>query len=127
MENKNEKNKELLKKYNDKKFDFFRLTTNYQYIFEVTKCCGYGEWVTVHKDTPLSRLYENIHRQLGNLKPLNLYALSESGEKIEILCDWDCSVRKLITEKSAFFRPIYPLPASAIYRIYYDEECSCKK
>ena len=127
MQKEEKKEEDLFQKYSDKKNDYFRLTTNYQYIFEITKCCGYGEWVAVHKDAPLSRLYENIHRQLGNLKPLNLYTFNENGEKMYILCDWDCSVRKLITDKSSFFRPIYPLPARAIYRIYYDEECSCQK
>lgn len=115
----------ILNKYIEKRDDFFRLTTNYQYIFEVTKCCGYGEWVTVHKDAPLSRLYENIQRQISGLKTLNLYAVDENGARLDIHCDWDCTVRKLITPNSSFFRPIYPLPASAIYRIYYDQECNC--
>ena len=117
----------LLNKYIEKKDDFFRLTTNSQYIFELTKCCGYGEWITVHKDAPLSRLYENINRQFGSLKALSLYAVDVNGAKLEIPCDWDCSVRKLITAHSAFFRPIYPLPAYTIYRIYYDQECCCTK
>ena len=120
-----EANDVSMKKYNKKRDDFFRLTTNYQYIFEVTKCCGYGEWVTVHKDAPLSRLYENIQRQISGLKTLNLYAIDENGGRFEIPCDWDCCVRKLITSNSSVFRPIYPLPATAIYRIYYLQECNC--
>jgi len=115
----------LLDKYIEKREDFFRLTTNYQYIFEVTKCCGYGEWVTVHKDAPLSRLYENIQSQFWCLKPESLYVVDETDTKMAIPCHEECSFRKLITENSGFFRPIYPLPATAIYRVYYDQECSC--
>lgn len=121
-----ENNEVLIKKYSKNKSDFFDLTTNYQYIFEVTKCCGYGEWTTVYKDAPLSRLYENIYLQFGGLKPDKLFVVSESGERLDILCDGECSVRKLISDNSLFFRPIYPLPYCAVYRVYCDG-CDCSK
>jgi len=117
----------LMKKYNKKKGEFFGLTANYQYIFELTKCCGYGEWVAVYKDAPLSRLYDNIYLQFGGLKPDKLYALNESGERLDILCDEEYTVRKLISDNSLFFRAIYPLPSSAVYCIYVDEPCNCSK
>ena len=122
-----EDNEVLMKKYNKKKGEFFGLTANYQYIFELTKCCGYGEWVAVYKDAPLSQLYDNIYLQFGGLKPDKLYAPNESCERLDILRDEECSVRKLISGNSLFFRPIYPLPSSAVYRIYIDEQCCCSK
>ena len=117
----------LIKKYNKKKSEFFGLTANYQYIFELTKCCGYGEWVAVYKDAPLSRLYENIYLQFGDLKPEKLYAVNEIGERLDIFCDEGSSIRKLISDNSLFFRPIYPLPSCAVYRIYMNKLCDCSK
>uniref|UniRef100_A0A6C0HCQ0 Uncharacterized protein n=1 Tax=viral metagenome TaxID=1070528 RepID=A0A6C0HCQ0_9ZZZZ len=117
---------ELLTQYYERRDDFFRLTSNSHYIFEVTKCCGYSEWVSVYKDAPLSRIYENINWQFSGLKPENLYVSNESGEKMDILCDDSRSIRKLVSENSVFFRPIYPMPCSVVYRIYWDKGCCCK-
>ena len=117
----------LLNKYNEKRDDYFRLLTYSTYVFEITKCCGYSEWVAVYKDAPLSRLCENISWQFGGLKADKLYVMSENGEKLDILCDEECSVRKLVSDNSLFFRAIYPLPSSVIYRIYWKAGCSCNE
>jgi hypothetical protein len=113
----------LLSRYYEKNADFVRLTTSYQYIFEVTKCCGYGEWVSVFKDRSLSHLYENIKSQFGGLKPRELCVLNESGDRLLVPEDETITIKSFVLQNPAFFRPIYPVPAFVIYRIYYDEGC----
>lgn len=109
-----------IEEYYRRKDDFIRLTSNYRYIFEVTKCCGYGEWVTVAKDESLHELYTNIKQQFCG-SDITLYAISETGEKMLIEDTQDISVRKIVVENYNFFKPIYPVPASVIYRIYFDD------
>jgi len=109
--------------YYEKSRDFVRLTTSYQYIFEVTKCCGYGEWVSVFKDRSLSHLYENIKSQFYNIKPSDLCVLNEKGNRLIVPNDSTIAIRDFIRQNQDFFRPIYPVPAYIIYRIYYDDGC----
>jgi len=118
---------EVIPIYNEKKDDYLRLITSYQYIFEVTKCCGYGEWVSVYKDLPLNQLYENIKNQFGGFyKPNNLCVLDNNLNKLHIPQDETMTLRTFILNNPSFFRPIYPLPAYVIYRIFIDDGC-CHK
>ena len=118
MDNQNQ----LINAYHLKKEEYLRLATQYQYIFELTKCCGYSEWISVYKDQPLSQLYENIRFQFNGLVPKKLYAIrNDTGERLEIANENQTSFRNLIVNNSNFFRPIYPLPHHIIYKIYYDD------
>jgi len=122
MENENE----LMKIYYEKKNDFLRLNSEYKYIFEVTKCCGYGEWVTVYKDQSTSHLYDNVQYQFPSSRSSDLYIVNNNGEKLIIPCDGLTSIRTFILNNNSFFIPIYPIPSSVIYKIYYDG-CCCVK
>jgi len=116
-----------LEQYYSRRDDFLRLLTqNSQFIFEVTKCCGYGEWVSVFKDQPIVQLYNNIENQFAGLRPKELCAIDISGNKLLVPETSNLTLRLLIKNNPSFFKPIYPLPAYVIYRIYIDEGC-CHK
>jgi len=115
-------NNDCKKKYDEKLTSFWRSTASYQYIFEVTKCCGYGEWITVSKDESLSRLYDNVTYKMDGLKPKGLYAYSlDNGDCLVIPDDKDVTCRTFLQKNVEHFRPIYPLPSMVVYKIYYDD------
>jgi hypothetical protein len=117
---------DLLTIYDIKKNQNFDSITNYQYIFEITKCCGYSEWITVYKDQMLSQLYENIKIQFYQLNPINIYAIKENGDKLSIPNDSHITFRNLVVNNYDFFKPLYPFPAKIIYKIYFEDGC-CHK
>jgi hypothetical protein len=116
---------EKMAQYYEKRDSYIRISigSNTQYIFEVTKCCGYSEWVTVYKHMPLSQLYDNIKNQFGGIKPKQLCILDQSGNKIVLPESTEIGVRDFILNNANHFRPIYPMPASVVYRVYYDDGC----
>ena len=79
----------------------------YQYIFELVKCCGYKEWITIYKRKTLKDLYDNLYSQLKLTefsKPVHLYIIKNGGE----------------------IKPVYPLPCKVKYSLYIDDGC-CHK
>ena len=115
---------ELLKEYEKKKDDFLRLTTNYQFVFEITKCCGYGEWVSVFKNNPLDSIYDNVGKQFTSSYVYKLFVLNNNGDKLVIPRDGTETINNFILKNRSFFTPIYPLPTHVIYRLFLEEtEC----
>jgi len=105
---------------NEKKFT--RTIIEHQYIFEVTKCCGYGEWVSIFKHQSLSNLYSNIGFQYNNI-PSNLYAIClNTNQKLLIPNVDNITVKEYILNNPTFFKPIYPIPLRIVYKIYYTED-----
>lgn len=116
---------EKMSQYYEKRDSYIRISigSNTQYIFEVTKCCGYSEWVTVYKYMSLSQLYDNIKNQFGGIKPKQLCILDQNDNKIVLPESTEIGVRDFILNNANHFRPIYPMPASVVYRVYYDDGC----
>ena len=48
-----------------KKNDFLRIFYEYHYIFEIQKCCGYSEWISVYKKDTIKQLYNNLNIQFA--------------------------------------------------------------
>ena len=66
-------NTESQDEYNTK-YDFFsKRIPDSMYIFEVTKLCGYGEFVIVYKNTSLSELFKTVSHCFGNPTVNNLF------------------------------------------------------
>jgi len=106
--------------YNEHKNKFINSTVNFQFIFQVTKCCEYSEWVSVYKKQTTSDLYKNIGFQFAGLSPLTLYGKNKDDKKI-ILPNDDTIISDFLLQYPTFFIPIYPIPYQVIYRIYYDD------
>jgi len=100
------------------------------YIFEVSKCCGYSEIVPAFKNSTCADLYRNIECQF-DIKPENkikVYATTRdaSGNIILIkslnIQNDTTPIRNIILENQIFFKPIYPVPTSVVYKLTYEYE-----
>ena len=96
---------------------------NYNYIFEVTKCCGYSTFVLVNKKGSLLDIYKaiSIHFECPNI--LSLYVINEmTRERITIPITDNVRISEYIPKQNrSFFMPIYPIPKPVVIRIYLDD------
>lgn len=101
-------------------------TTNYKFIFEVTKLCGYGEFMTVFKSQTLLELYSTISYQFGNREIKSLFFLNDiTNEKIMVPISSTIRVNEFISSYNSgsnlVIKPIYPMPCKIVYRLYFDD------
>ena len=95
-----------------------------QYVFEVTKSCGYSEWVTVYKQEPIERLYKNIMQQFVPVSQCKIYAYNSStDEKLFLKVDdadntKNDTVCDFLHKNRDFFKPIYPVPSKVVYKLF---------
>ena len=93
------------------------------FIFEITKCCGYSEIVCVNKNETLADLHKNINYQFG--KKYEIYVINKTNQKITLPDSNEILIRNFIFENRDFFIPIYPLPDDVVYKVHFHEECKC--
>ena len=108
--------------FHEKKERYLNLMYEYQYIFEIKKCCEYTEWITVYKNMTINDLYNNLYTQFHspNNNKLFLYIMNENGEK-KLLKRSNEVLREYIRTNPNFFKPIYPLPDWIVYPLYLDD------
>ena len=113
--------------FHEKKERYMNVMYEYQYIFEIKKCCEYTEWITVYKTMTINDLYKNLYTQFHspNNNKLFLYIMNENGEK-KLLQRSDQLIREYIRTNQNYFKPIYPLPEWIVYPLYLDDG-SCHK
>ena len=115
--------------YQEKLNEFLRRIPDCMYVFEITKTCGYGEFVMLYKNASLMDLYKSASICYGTLHEIDkLYFINEkTQEKVLIPNANNLSIKQLIasTQMPATMRPIYAIPAPAVYRIYYDDGHYC--
>jgi len=114
--------------YNTKLTTYFNSITNMKFLFEITKCCGYSEFVSVYKNnTFLSDLYKTVYLQFQMNTLNNLWIINNlSGERLLIPNDGNISLKDFILNNNTYFIPVYQLPAKVVYKIYFDEgTCHC--
>jgi hypothetical protein len=104
--------------YEELEKKFQRAFSERNYLFEISKCCGYSELVNCTKGDTLKKLYENVSA-VFEIKNINLYVLVE-GRRLWIP-NTDIEVNKYIKELWPFLKPEYPLPAKIVYKIYMDD------
>ena len=114
--------------YQDKREEFLQNTFNLNFVFEVTKCCGYSTFITVYKNQTIIDLYSNIVHHFGNIQIIDLFFITPEGKRIKInisnqkLSDF---VSSHVTCNPIRLVPIYDLPKPVIYKIYLDDgHCS---
>ena len=101
-----------------------------QYIFQMTKCCGYGEWVTIFKKQTLDDLYNQVSFALGGQMPTKLFVVNTRVDnnlpiKIELPRSDTC-IQDFIRHHSDFFTPIYKVPHKVVYKLHYElDGCHC--
>lgn len=100
---------------------------NNSYMFEVSKCCGYSEIVPAFKNATCEDLYRNIMCQfeIKQENKIRVFARDASNNTMVIQND-KTPIRNIILENAIFFKPIYPIPTSVVYKIAYEiEEINC--
>ena len=99
---------------------------NYHFIFEVTKLCGYGEFMTVFKNQSLLDLYSTISYQFDNRDIKELFFVNDlTGQKIMVPISSNIRIKDFISGfnigGNLAIKPIYPLPNKIVYRLYFDD------
>lgn len=108
--------------YNTKLQEMVLRIPNSNYILEITKCCSYSEFLTINKDKSLAHLYKAVSVQFHQkVNSLYVYNINNPNDKLIIPFDAWTTMRQFISSNSAYFRPMYPLPAQVVYNICYDD------
>jgi len=109
--------------YEDQIENLTKSLLNYNYIFEVTKCCGYSTFVLVSKKGTLLDMYKSIslHFECPDIK--SLFVMNENTkEKMKIPVTDTIKIFEYIpTQNRSFFMPVYPIPQPVVFRIYLDD------
>ena len=107
-------------KYDENLSRYINNIENCQYIFEVTKCCNYCEWVSVFKCETTKELYKNVCNSFGGYFPHVLYVRHHLNDNEELQIPHDDTILKdFILNNFYFFRPIYPIQYKIIYKLYF--------
>lgn len=112
--------------YNDKFQDYCNKIQNDKFIFEITKLCGYGEFLVIYKRQTLLDLYKMVSMQFECKDIKELYFINNStNEKIRIPITNQITIWEFIFSKNngtnQVINPIYPIPCKIVYRIYFDD------
>jgi len=107
--------------YNDKINNFINTIHQNKYLFEVSKCCGWGYFQTFYKSYTLEDLYRNILLETGLENITCLYVLNNNNEQIAVPRDANIKLCDYMNINNSLFIPIYPLPFKVVYRIYIDD------
>ena len=101
------------------------------YVFEITKKCGYSEFVLVYKDSPVSDLFTIASNQFSTNVNCLYFMNTETKQHYHILNTNRVSMRELITsfqqntEMQNFIEPIYKnVERWVVYRLFYDDGLS---
>lgn len=118
--------------------EFMRRIPDNIYIFEVTKLCGYGEFVMVYKNASIYDLFNTISNKFGHVNDEQLFFMNEeTRERHLIQKSVFFTVKDLILKfqntpsLKNVIKPLYEMPAQVVYRIYYDDghtlpSCGCR-
>jgi hypothetical protein len=113
-----------MEEYENKMKEYMQSIVNNQFIFELTKCCGYSEFLPIFPKCKLNDLYINVTHKLEIQQEIKLFVINSStNEKLEIPNDSNVFIKDFIKLFKHYFTPIYPVPAKIVYKIYYDSGC----
>ena len=111
--------------YNSKLNTYITSMTQRQYLFEITKCCEYSEFVPTYKTATLADLYKTVLNQFCHTgeTPVELYTRQNNiVDRLVIPNDPAILLRDFINVHQLFFVPIYPLPnTTVVYRVYFND------
>ena len=112
--------------YTNKMLEYTSSIPNNKYIFEITKLCGYSEFILINKDESVLDLYKAISHQFACRDIKSLF-LANGVNRYSIPLTNITSLRKFITDAQKdgmlrqFIIPVYQLPAPVVYRVYFDD------
>ena len=109
---------------------------NTSYIIQVSKFCGYSEFLFIFKNSTLLDLYKNVSNQFSCYDIKGLYIRNEKTMAVErIPLTEKITIRYYIVqinnskdEIKDMMRPVYPLPNKVVFKIYLDDgHCTCNE
>ena len=103
--------------FNSKLDVLVRNIPNYSFLFEVTKLCGYSEFMAVPKHGTLMDMYKYVSLQFG-CNVLKLF-VTVDNMNIDIPLNENILVKDFILQKR--LSPIYKVPLTVVYRLYLDD------
>jgi len=112
--------------YNSKFEQLCNGIPNNKYMFEITKLCGYGQFITIFKRQTLLDLYKiiSLHYECKDIKQL-FFINTRTNEKINIPITDEITIRDFLfsytSTTTQMIKPIYPLSCKVVYRIYLDD------
>ena len=107
-------------KYNTNLNTMVGLIDNTKYLFEMTKCCGYGFILPIYKMNTLEEFHHTLSLELSHLTVSSIYLQNVNRERLEIPRN-EMTVRDFINDNRAWFTPIYTLPAKVVYKVFFDD------
>ena len=112
---------DLIDEYNNKFEQLCNGIPNNKYIFEITKLCGYGEFITIYKKQTLLDLYNTISLQFDREIVEIFFLNNVTNEKIKIPITNNIKIQDFIFKHNLTIKPVYPMPCKIVYKIYYDD------
>lgn len=101
---------------------------NNKIFLEVEKSCGYGEFVCVFKKDTLFDVSKMISKTF-DYEVKRLYMKDQNGNVLDFPLTSEENLRDFIAKNTPFFKPVYPIPAIVVYKIYYEDclkhDCGC--
>jgi hypothetical protein len=99
--------------------------SNSRFIIDVSKFCGYSEFITIYKDQSLLDLYKlvSLHFECIDIKGLYITNNSQTSNRIP-LTEKE-TIREFISKNQEIVKPIYPVPYPVVYKIYFDDGHVC--
>ena len=103
-----------------------------RYIIQLTKCCGYAEFIILYKEMSLQDIYKTVRFHYGisiedgqNKRgsiptTIQLYVV-KNDVRMNIPNDSNTTLYQFISSNSSFFVPVYPLPTPVVYTIFCDD------
>lgn len=110
----------MLSEYNTKINNMFNQQEN-KFLFEMTKCCGYGYFQLFFKLSTLEEMYRAVELELSHLKIHAIYLKDCNNLRLDIPRDPNLTLRDFFYANQQWFIPIYPLPANVVYRVFFDD------
>ena len=110
--------------YNEKISKFISNIPNTGYLIEITKCCGYSQFIKVFKKKTLMDMYNDIFYEFDHLDIKSLYVYNKNNEKL-IIPRNTTLLNNFILNNPDYFKPVYPIPLLVVYKIYFDDGCRC--
>jgi hypothetical protein len=109
--------------YQEKINHFISSIPNSRYIIEISKFCGYSEFILIYKDQTLIELYKivSLHFVCNDIK--GLYLTNNCQYKIPM--SEHITLRDYIISNGNIIRPTYSLPEPVVYKFFLDDGHCC--
>jgi hypothetical protein len=115
--------------YNENFEKYVNSMNKKMYIFDVTKCCGYSEMISVYKTETMFDLFSRISHHFDGIEIKDLFFYSVQGEYIKLpLSNKKISefIKENISSNPPKLKSLYPYLNHNVYSIYLDDGiCNC--